>query len=60
MADKLPLPEPEEEEADAGRAADPEILAMGRILRLLSKIEEPGRARVIAYLSERFVPEKTP
>jgi hypothetical protein len=56
-SDKL-IPEPEEEEA--GRGMDPEVRAIGRILRLLNDIEEPARSRVIAYLYSRFYPKDMP
>jgi hypothetical protein len=46
---------PPEPEADEGRQrTDPELLILGRILRLLNDVEEPGRTRIMAYLSSRF------
>lgn len=37
--------------------ADPEIAALNRILRLLIKMDEPTRTRVLTYLVRRYLPE---
>lgn len=47
----------EEEEAKDGRAErrfDPEILAIGRIVKLVDEIDEQGRPRAIRYLADRY------
>lgn len=43
----------EPEETDS-RSTDAEWLTVSRMLRLLAKLEEPARVRVMAYLASRF------
>ena len=36
------------------RKQDPELLTIGRILRMLDELEDRSRARVVVYLSSRY------
>lgn len=45
-------PEPDEDEA-VPRGFDAEILTMNRVLKLLGKLDEPARSRVMSYLHAR-------
>ncbi len=47
-------PDQEEEEKTSDRSQDLEILTMGRILKQLSKLDEPARCRIMAYLADRY------
>jgi hypothetical protein len=44
----------DEEDAGRGRTRDPELLTLERMLREMRDLDEPARARVVAYLSARF------
>ena len=39
---------------DQGRRMDPELLVMGRMLRLLEELDEPAKGRVVRYLYDRW------
>lgn len=43
-----------QEKALTERALDPELLAMRRIHRLLSKLPQAAAARVLRYVNDRF------
>lgn len=43
-----------EKNGKTGREADPELLAMSRITRILSGLSPAGRLRVIQYLTMRL------
>ena len=41
-----------------GRRMDAELRVIGAILRLLTEIDEPARARVVTYLTSRYDDER--
>ncbi len=43
---------------ESGRKMDPELRAMGQILRLLTDLGDDAAERVVAYLSARWASEK--
>ncbi len=47
-------PEAEEASEPSGRKADPELLCMSRMVRILDEIEAPARGRVVSWLAARF------
>jgi hypothetical protein len=52
---KIEQPLREEANEEAGsRRADPELLAMGRMLRLLDELDDHAKCRVVAWLSDRY------
>lgn len=49
------MPEKVTEEPEArSRAVDPELLSLGRILRLFQEMKEDARDRTLAYLLDRY------
>lgn len=53
-----PAPAPEEETteeaAEEGRRMDPEIRVISAMLRLLDKLPEPAKGRIVAYIASRY------
>lgn len=53
-----PSPATNGDDADAealgGRRLDPELRAMGAMLRMLAELDPEARGRVVRYLSSRF------
>lgn len=45
--------QPPDDEGPA-RRTDPELLVIGRMLRLLDDLDEPAKGRVVRYLHERY------
>lgn len=43
-----------DEDEGSDRRMDEELKILGQMLRTLSRLDEPARARVVAYLSSRF------
>lgn len=45
-----------EKNGKTGREADPELLAMSRMTRILAGLDADARFRVVCYLSRRYLP----
>lgn len=43
-----------EEAAEEGRRMDPEIRTLSAVLRILDKLPEPARGRIVAYIASRY------
>lgn len=44
----------EDDPEESTRAMDPEIRVMGQMVRIVEKIDEPARGRVIEWLRARY------
>ena len=51
-----PRPRTRTRKGDTGADADAEVHALSQCLRLLSDLDEHAQARVLRYLTQRFVP----
>jgi hypothetical protein len=55
---KLPVQQTEaEEEATTSRRLDPELRALGAIIRILDDLPEPARCRAVAWIHSRYSKE---
>lgn len=47
-------PEKDDVDEDRGRKMDPEIKVLSALVRTIDDLEEPARARVVAWLASRY------
>ena len=54
MAKELTEAPVEPVEEETGRKQDPELLSLGRMLRMLADLDDDARGRCVAYLTSRY------